>query len=184
MAGPDSGGDPDPYLAHHDLIEQAIRTFCRRQRLSATEAEDFASEVRLHLLDRERAVLRAFEGRSSFQTYLLTVIRHQFRDWRNALWGKWRPSAEARRLGPLAVRLEMLLVRDRLPLDRRWTFQLNKQRPPRRLGPRALADQVSFEMPLDAAFDYALALTAGGTRLTPEIELPRDASTTVTIVNR
>lgn len=33
-------------------------------------------------------------------------------DFEIHLWGKWRPSAEARRLGPLAVQLDRLLSRD------------------------------------------------------------------------
>jgi hypothetical protein len=47
----------------------------------------------------------------------VVVITRQFQDWRNARWGKWRPSAEARRLGDVAVRLETLTVRDGLSLD-------------------------------------------------------------------
>src|SRR5690606_10258418 len=35
-----------------------------------------------------------------------------FRDHRVKLWGKWRPSAEARRLGDVAVRLEAAVYRD------------------------------------------------------------------------
>jgi RNA polymerase sigma factor for flagellar operon FliA len=33
-------------------------------------------------------------------------------DYRNRVWGRWRPSAAAVRLGPLCVRLEELLYRD------------------------------------------------------------------------
>lgn len=110
-------GSADPYLAHRALIERAIAHVCRRHRLSNTQVEDFASEVRLHLLDRDCAVLRAYRGRSTIQTYLIAVIAHRFQDWRNAQWGKWRPSAEARRMGPLAMRLERLVVREAMPLD-------------------------------------------------------------------
>lgn len=110
----------NPYLAHRDLIEHAIRQVCRRRRLPTIEAEDFASDVRLRLIDNDCAILRAFKGRSALHTYLLTVVTHRFQDWRNAQWGKWRPSAEARRLGPLAIRLETLIVRDRLTLDQAY----------------------------------------------------------------
>jgi RNA polymerase sigma factor for flagellar operon FliA len=34
-----------------------------------------------------------------------------------SLWGKWRPSAEARRAGPVGIRLEMLMRRDGLSFD-------------------------------------------------------------------
>lgn len=107
----------DIYLSHRDLIERALTLVCRRQRLSGSDGEDFCSTFRLHLMEDDYAVIRAFQGRSSLQTYLVTVITHFFQDWRNARWGKWRPSAEAKRLGPLAVQLETLIARDRLTMD-------------------------------------------------------------------
>jgi RNA polymerase sigma factor (sigma-70 family) len=108
---------PEIYLAHRELIEDAIAAVCRRRRLAPDEAEEFGSDARLHLIKDDYAVLRAFEGRSSIRTFVIAVLSHLFLDWRNARWGKWRPSAEAKRLGPLAVRLETLVARDRLSLD-------------------------------------------------------------------
>ena len=90
---------------------------CRTQRLSRTEAEDFASVFRIHVLDNDRAVLRAFGYRATMGTFLHSVAIHRFQDWRNAQWGKWRPSAEAKRLGTLAVLLETRIVRDQLSMD-------------------------------------------------------------------
>jgi RNA polymerase sigma factor (sigma-70 family) len=110
-------GSDETYLAHRPLIDRAIGAISRRQRLASVDAEDFAGLVRLHLLDDDCAVLRKFEGRSSLKTYLVSVITHLYQDWRNARWGKWRPSAEAKRLGPLAIHLERLIVRDRLGFD-------------------------------------------------------------------
>ena len=107
----------DIYLANRDLIEDAIAAVCRRRRLPPSEADEFASDARLHLIKDDYAVLRSFQGRSSLRTFLIAVLSHLFLDWRNARWGKWRPSAEAKRLGPLAVRLETLVVRDRVPFD-------------------------------------------------------------------
>jgi RNA polymerase sigma factor (sigma-70 family) len=109
--------ETDLYLQHRDVIERGIAFVCRRHHLSRQDAEDFASTVRLRLIDADSAVLRAFCGRSSMQTYLVTVVTHQFQDWRNAQRGKWRPSAEALRMGPLGVLLETRLVRDRLSMD-------------------------------------------------------------------
>jgi RNA polymerase sigma factor for flagellar operon FliA len=105
------------YLSHRALIESALSAICRRHRLTADDADELASIVRLRLIEDDYAILRRFEGRSSLRTYLLAVITHCFQDFRNARWGKWRPSAEAKRLGPLAVRLETLLVRDGRSLD-------------------------------------------------------------------
>jgi RNA polymerase sigma factor (sigma-70 family) len=107
----------DLYLSHREVIERALAAVCRRQRLSPADAEDFSAGFRLRLIEDDYGVLRAFGGRSSLLTYLLAVITHHYQDWRNARWGKWRPSAEARRLGPVAVRLETLIVRDRMTLD-------------------------------------------------------------------
>ena len=62
-------------------------------------------------------MLCRFQGRSSLKTFLVAVITHLYLDWRNARWGKWRPSAVARRRGPVGILLEQLLVRDRLTFE-------------------------------------------------------------------
>jgi RNA polymerase sigma factor (sigma-70 family) len=85
--------------------------------LSPDDIDDFCSHVVEKLLDRDYEILRQFQGRSSLPTYLAVVIQRLFQDYRNHLWGKWRPSMEARRQGPLAIRLEQLLVRDGLTLN-------------------------------------------------------------------
>jgi RNA polymerase sigma factor (sigma-70 family) len=85
--------------------------------LSGHESDDFMSSARLSLIEDNHARIRAFSGRSSLQTYLVVVITRLFQDWRNSQWGKWRPSAEAKRLGPLAVKLETLTVRDKRSFD-------------------------------------------------------------------
>jgi RNA polymerase sigma factor (sigma-70 family) len=108
---------PEIYLAHRELIEDAIAAVCRRRRLAPDEAEEFGSDARLHFIKDDYAVLRAFQERSSFRTFAIAVLSHLFLDWRNSRWGKWRPSAEAKRLGPVAVKLETLTMRDRLSFD-------------------------------------------------------------------
>ena len=93
-------------------IERVSRFIARRHRLSPTESDDFCSEVSLAIIENNYAVLASFQGRSSLRTYLTTVIQRLFLDYRRKVWGKWRPSAEATRRGPLAQRLEILLYRD------------------------------------------------------------------------
>ena len=105
------------YLLHSAVVEEVIRTVSYRHHLRSPDREDFAGGVRLRLLEDDCAVLRKFEGRSAIKTYLTAVIVHLFQDWRNARWGKWRASADARRAGPLAVHLEQLTIRDGLTLD-------------------------------------------------------------------
>ena len=92
-------------------------TIARRHHLSAADAEDFASVVRVKLLEDDSAVLRKFAGRSSPRTFLTTVIQRIFLDERNRQWGKWRPSVEARRAGSIAMLLERLISRDGLTME-------------------------------------------------------------------
>jgi RNA polymerase sigma factor (sigma-70 family) len=107
----------NPFVLHAPLVEEILRIVCYRHGLRGADSEDFASAARLRLLEDDCAILRKFEGRSALKTYLTAVIVHLFQDWRNARWGKWRPSAEAKRAGPLGIRLEQLVVRDGLTLD-------------------------------------------------------------------
>jgi RNA polymerase sigma factor (sigma-70 family) len=100
------------FLANLPVIDAVVKQVCRRHHLSAAEADDFASEVRLHIIERNYEILRKFEGRSTLRTYLIVVVQRLFLDYRNRIWGKWRPSAEARRLGPVAMLLERLVARD------------------------------------------------------------------------
>jgi RNA polymerase sigma factor (sigma-70 family) len=100
------------FLAHLREIEQIIAFVCRRNHLDAEEGEEFASHTKLKLIEGNYAILRKFEGRSLFTTYLTTVIQRLFFQYRVQMWGKWRPSAEAKRLGDKAVTVERLLTRD------------------------------------------------------------------------
>ena len=105
------------FLASLPVIDDITGQVCRRHRLSAAEADDFRSEVRLHFIERDYEVLRRFEKRSSLPTYVTVVVQRLFLDYRNRLWGKWRPSADAKRLGPTAILIERLVVRDGWSLD-------------------------------------------------------------------
>lgn len=99
------------------LIERVIALVCQRNCCYDDEAEDFGSVVKLKLIEDDYAVLAKFEGRSSLSTYLTTVIQNTFWDYRIAKWGRWRPSAKARRLGAVAVQLETLVSRDGFTID-------------------------------------------------------------------
>lgn len=105
------------FLAHLDHIEKVTAHAARRKRLSREDNEDFIGWVKLRLMEDDYAIIRKFQGKSNFRTYLTTVINHLVLDFQNHLWGKWRPSAEAERLGPEAVQLDRLLVRDGLTFD-------------------------------------------------------------------
>jgi RNA polymerase sigma factor for flagellar operon FliA len=99
------------------LIKRVITFTCRRHRFTQDETEEFTSIVYVKLADNDRAIIRAWEGRSSLSTYLSVVVERWALDYRISEWGKWRPSAQAKRMGPLAVELEQLLKRDKRTLE-------------------------------------------------------------------
>ena len=104
-------------LDHLDLIDQIVRTTGRRRHLSSAEQEDFASFVNLRLIEDDYAILRKFQNRSTLWTYLAAVIERMSLDFCAEKWGRWRPSAMAERLGPVAVVLERLVTRDSHTLE-------------------------------------------------------------------
>lgn len=115
---PSAGMTPEElFLAHLPHIDKVVTHLCRRHHFRKEECEDFRSHVHLKLIEDDYAVFRKFQGRSSLKTYLTTVIQNLMLDYLNHLRGKWRPSAEAERLGPTATLLEQLLVRDRYSFD-------------------------------------------------------------------
>jgi RNA polymerase sigma factor (sigma-70 family) len=85
--------------------------------LRGADAEDFRSIVKTRLIENDYEILARFEGRSSLKTYLVAVVNHVYLDYQTRRFGKWRVSAEARRLGPVAVRLERLMFRDGMSFD-------------------------------------------------------------------
>jgi RNA polymerase sigma factor (sigma-70 family) len=105
------------YLGHLKLIDEVAKHAAQRRHFSREECEDFVSTVRFKLLDDDYKIIRLFRGTSTFKTYLTIVVSHQMLDYQNHHWGKWRPSAEAKRLGHAAVRLDVLLHREGLSLD-------------------------------------------------------------------
>lgn len=105
------------FLEHLEVIERSISFVCRRNRMEAADGEDFASSVKLKLIENDYEVVRAFQGRSSFSTFITVVIQRLFLDDRIHMMGKWHPSAEAGRLGETAVGLERILHRDGRSID-------------------------------------------------------------------
>ncbi len=105
------------FLSELAQIERVIAWVCARRCLRRADAEDFASTVKLRLIENDYEILGRFEGRSSLKTYLTVVVNRIYLDYQRERFGKWRSSAVARRLGPVAMRLEALLYRDRLPFE-------------------------------------------------------------------
>ncbi len=93
-------------------IERIVHTVAARRRLSADESQELYSLVMLKLIEDNYAILRGFQGRSRWQTFLTVIIQRVLLDHRVKEWGRWRPCAQARRLGPTAVLLDRRINRD------------------------------------------------------------------------
>jgi RNA polymerase sigma factor (sigma-70 family) len=100
------------FLTNLIVIDRAIGYVCHRNRIGRDEGEEFGSYVKFKLIESNYAIIRKFEGRSSFSTYMTTVIQRMFFQYRVQMWGKWRPSAEAKRLGDKGITVERLLTRE------------------------------------------------------------------------
>jgi RNA polymerase sigma factor for flagellar operon FliA len=98
-------------------IERITQFVAARNHLRPDDASDFASHVKLKLVENGYAILRKFEGKSSLRTFLTVVIQRLYLDYSDAKWGKWRPSADAKRAGDIGVLLEQLLWRDGYSFD-------------------------------------------------------------------
>jgi RNA polymerase sigma factor (sigma-70 family) len=105
------------FEANLGAIERVIAIVCRRARLFGADAEDFASEAKLALIENDYAILAKYEGRSSLDTFLTVVIQRLLADSRTRTKGRWHASTEATRLGPAAVLIETLIRRDGRSLD-------------------------------------------------------------------
>jgi len=147
------------------LVDRIVSGVCRRSGVRGADAEDFASAVRLALMENDYAILRTYEGRSSLSTFLTVVVQRLLSHERRRLWGRWHSSAEAERLGDAAVLLEELTVRDgrsideTIPLvlavdptlDRAAVHRLAAHLPPRTMRPRLVALPEDAEEHLVAA---------------------------------
>jgi RNA polymerase sigma factor for flagellar operon FliA len=110
---PPGGRPPEEiFLENLPHIRKVARQ-CSRS-FSPQDAEDFRSHIELKLFEDDCGVIRKFRGDkgATIQTFLTTAIVRACLDYRDHLWGKYHASAEAKRLGPVAVLLERLLVRD------------------------------------------------------------------------
>lgn len=136
--------DPEKFLLDHlSEIERIASSIGRRKRMDAAAIEEFAADVRLRLVADNYAVLRAFQGRSSFATYISAVMTRLLLDQRNREWGKWRASAEASRLGEVALALEQMLYRYGRTVDEAY-FELRREYPD---VTRAEVDALALRLP-------------------------------------
>ena len=156
--------------ANLPLIERAIAYACRHFRFTPEDAEELASIVKLRFVENECAVLQAWEGRSSITTYIGTVVQRLALDYRIHAWGKWHASAEAKRLGALAVDLEQLLHRDHRTIDEAVVLLASKHGAVTRESLLALAARLPERAPRrrDVDLDEAVSVS------TPQNESPEE----------
>jgi RNA polymerase sigma factor (sigma-70 family) len=99
------------------VIARLAARLCHGYGFSREEVEDFTQEVYKKVWSNDCAVLRQFERRAELATYLRMVVSRALKDYADHLWGKWRPSAAAVELGPVARELERLLYREKRTFD-------------------------------------------------------------------
>lgn len=97
-------------------LRTVVRQVARARKLSDHDRDELFSMVCARLVQDDYRALRRFKGQSRITTYLNVLTRRVLLDWQISAWGKWRPSARARALGPAAVKLERRVVRDGEPL--------------------------------------------------------------------
>lgn len=105
------------FLANLPLIKELVVAIGRRARMSHDDIEELAANVNLKLIENDYAIIRAFEERCKFKTFIAVVIGRLRLDDRNHQLGKWHASAAAERLGEPAVTVERRLYRDELSHD-------------------------------------------------------------------
>jgi len=105
------------FRANLDLIDRVIARVCHHGNLYGADAEDFASMVKVALIDDDYAVLRAWQRRASLGGYLIVVAKRLLFDERARTRGRFEPSAEARRGGEAAILIERLVRRDGRPIE-------------------------------------------------------------------
>ena len=67
--------DPEKLLLESlNDLERIAAFACRRSGFQPADTEDFASFVKLKLIENDYAILRKFEGRSAFRTWLTIVV--------------------------------------------------------------------------------------------------------------
>lgn len=97
---------------HADWILETAFLIGRRNGLAEVDADEFVGWATLRLVRRDFAVLRSCRDPKRIRGYLSRVLRNLAKDFRNHLWGKWRPTSTAKNAGRYAIEFERLCLRD------------------------------------------------------------------------
>jgi len=78
---------------HFALIQQRLKSLSRHSGLPDHQTDEFLSWALFKLVENNYRILTLWEGRSSFSTYLIVVLVHLMRDYRNTVANTPRGSA-------------------------------------------------------------------------------------------
>jgi len=147
-----------------EQVDRAISRAAFRFQLPLREHDDFTGWAWLRLLDNRAAILAGWRRECSLATYLHTVCGNLARDYRIRLFGRWRSSRAARRLGDTAELAERMLYRERLSYDElriQLRQRFGKERSETRLA-RFLGRLPMRQRPRPTPLDDAPALAETG----------------------
>jgi RNA polymerase sigma factor (sigma-70 family) len=109
----EGGGEGEAsFLRLMPLLDAMLGRLVRGSGLLRADAEDFISDVRARFIEDDYAITRTCLASAEPRAYVAATLAHLLCDFRNERWGRWRPSATAKRLGPSAIKLEQLMERD------------------------------------------------------------------------
>jgi RNA polymerase sigma factor (sigma-70 family) len=103
--------------ANIPTIKRVVHAIARRYALSRDAELDLLGMLYVRLLEDDCRALRQFTGRSNFANYLSVIATRLVLDLRCRIWGKWRPSTEARRFGTAGVAIDRMRRRDGFSRD-------------------------------------------------------------------
>ncbi|MEO5357379.1 MAG: sigma-70 family RNA polymerase sigma factor [Nitrospirae bacterium YQR-1] len=110
--------DAEKYLEENlPVIKQAIKSLCAKYDVGGPELQDCTGRVLEKLIEEDYKKIRAYGGRSSFKTYITTVVRCLIIDIFRETEGRQRVSGSVKAQGKTAEILYKLIIRDGIPID-------------------------------------------------------------------
>ena len=119
--------DPEKFY-DSELVERVAGRLCRRYHFAVEECADFRQDVHLRLIEGNYARLQTFKGRCKVETFLRVIVQRLALDYIIRKNGKFTASAKAKRLGPAAVDLEVLMYREGQPRDQAIQIMVSRNR--------------------------------------------------------
>lgn len=101
------------------ITDEIIKKYCYRHNVVGDEADECNSYVYEKIIENDYQKIREFNGKSSYKTYMTTVIPRILID-RMRSGGRWRPSQKALRIGKEAVILEELVFKKKYSFEQAY----------------------------------------------------------------